>query len=71
MNGESALPAHVVHILSVGPVVKLELVQEGNQNKNLIQVEISKERFRDLQLVKGDQVFIKPRRLDLFLHQLH
>jgi sulfate transport system ATP-binding protein len=71
MNGESALPAHVVHILSVGPVVKLELVQEGNQNKNLIQVEISKERFRDLQLVKGDQVFIKPRRLDLFPHQLH
>jgi sulfate transport system ATP-binding protein len=71
MNGESALPAHVVHILSVGPVVKLELVQEGNQNKNLIQVEISKEKFRDLQLVKGDQVFIKPRRLDLFPHQLH
>jgi sulfate transport system ATP-binding protein len=70
MNGESALPAQVVHILSVGPVVKLELVQ-GNQNKNLIQVEISKERFRDLQLIKGDQVFIKPRRLDLFPHQLH
>nr|MBA3756472.1 sulfate ABC transporter ATP-binding protein [Nitrosomonas sp.] len=29
-------------------------------------VEISKERFRELQLVKGDEVFIKPRRLDLF-----
>lgn len=71
INGESALPAHVVHILSVGSVVKLELAHEDNQNKNLIQVEISKERFRDLQLVKGDQIFIKPRRLDLFPHQLH
>lgn len=71
INGESALAAHVVHILSVGPVVRLELTHEDNENKNLVQVEISKERFRELQLRRGDQVFIKPRRLDLFPHQLH
>jgi len=33
-----------------------------------IQVEISKERVRELKLVKGDEVFIKPRRLSLFPH---
>jgi sulfate transport system ATP-binding protein len=71
LNGDSALPARVSHILSVGPVVRLELTREDHQDRNLVQAEISKERFRELQLAKGDRVFIKPRRLDLFPHQLH
>ena len=41
----------------------------NDADKTPIQVEISKERFRELQLVKGDEVFIKPRRLDLFPKQ--
>ena len=65
-DGESALSAKVVHILSVGPIVRLELVRENDETRNHIQVEISKERYRALQLAKGDKVFIKPRRLDLF-----
>ena len=65
-NGEAALAARVVHVLSVGPIVRLELVRNNDDDKTPIQVEISKERFRELQLVKGDEVFIKPRRLDLF-----
>ena len=36
-----------------------------------IQAEISKERFRELKLVAGDRVFIRPRRFDLFPSQLH
>lgn len=70
-NGEAALAARVDHILSVGPVVRLELIREDSEDKNPIQVEISKERFRELQLVRGDQVFIKPRRFDLFPSQVH
>jgi sulfate transport system ATP-binding protein len=70
-NGDAALAARVSHVLSVGPVVRLELLREGQHEQDLIQVEISKERFRELQLTKGDQVFIKPRRLDLFPHQMH
>lgn len=65
-NGEAALPAHVIHLLSVGPIVRLELVRDNDETRYPIQVEISKERFRALQLAKGDKVFIKPRRLDLF-----
>jgi sulfate transport system ATP-binding protein len=37
----------------------------------LIEVEISRERFRELQLARGDQVFIKPSRFDLFPMQIH
>lgn len=71
VNGEGAIPARVSHILSVGPVIRLELMRDGSEDKELIQVEISKERFRELQLVRGDQVFIKPARFDLFPAQIH
>lgn len=66
-----ALAAHVFHILSVGPVVRLELTRDDSAEQELIQVEITKERFRELQLVRGDQVFIKPSRFDLFPNQVH
>lgn len=65
-NGEAALAAQIVHVLSVGPIVRLELVRENDQERNPVHAEISKERFRELQLAKGDKVFIKPKRLDLF-----
>ena len=65
-NGEAALAAQIVHVLSIGPIVRLELVRENDQERNPVHAEISKERFRELQLVKGDKVFIKPKRLDLF-----
>jgi sulfate/thiosulfate transport system ATP-binding protein len=66
-----ALPARVFHILSVGPIVRLELIRDDSEDKELIQVELTKERFRELQLVRGDQVFIKPSRFDLFPSQIH
>jgi len=71
INGDGAIAARVSHILSVGPVVRLELTRDDSENKELIQVEISKERFRELQLTRGDQVFIKPSRFDLFPAQIH
>ncbi|SFW10839.1 sulfate/molybdate ABC transporter ATP-binding protein [Nitrosovibrio sp. Nv17] len=61
-----ALAAHVFHILSVGPIVRLELTRDDGDAQDLIEVEITKERFRELQLAQGDQVYIKPFRLDLF-----
>ena len=70
-NGEAALAAQIVHILSVGPIVRMELVRENDKERHLIHAEISKERFRELQLTKGEKVFIKPRRLDLFPNYPH
>ena len=53
------------------PVVRVELVREGGDQTVPIQAEISRERFRELKLVAGDRVFIRPRRFDLFPSQLH
>ena len=70
-NGEAALPVRIVHVLAVGPVVRVELVREGGEQTDPIQAEISRERFRELKLVAGERVFIRPRRYDLFPSQLH
>jgi sulfate transport system ATP-binding protein len=70
-HGEGAIAARVSHILALGPIVRLELMRDGGEDKELIEVEVSKERFRELQLTRGDQVFIKPSRFDLFPAQIH
>ena len=70
-NGETGLPVRIVHVLAVGPVVRVELVREGGERTDPIHAEISRERFRELKLVAGDVVFIRPRRFDLFPSQLH
>jgi sulfate transport system ATP-binding protein len=46
-------------------------MRDDGKDKELIEVEISRERFRELQLTRGDQVFIKPSRFDLFPVQIH
>ena len=70
-TGEAALLVRIVHVLAVGPVVRVELVREGGGQTDPIQAEISRERFRELKLVAGERVFIRPRRYDLFPSQLH
>ncbi|MGZ0020228.1 sulfate/molybdate ABC transporter ATP-binding protein [Nitrosomonas sp. wSCUT-2] len=70
-NGETALAAQIVHILSVGPIVRLEMVRDNDEHRNPVHAEIRKERFRELQLKKGDKVFIKPKRLDVFPNYSH
>ena len=70
-NGEAALPVRIVHVLAVGPVIRVELVREGGEQTDPIKADISRERFRELKLVAGERVFIRPRRYDLFPRQLH
>lgn len=60
-----------MHVLSVGPLVRVKLVRESGEQTDPIQAEISRERFRELKLVAGERVFIRPRRFDLFPSQLH
>jgi sulfate/thiosulfate transport system ATP-binding protein len=70
-QADSTLPARVLHVNPVGPVVRLQLVREGEGPGDTIHAEISRERFRELQLAAGDRVYLRPRRFDLFPRQIH
>ena len=71
LSDDATLAARVTHVNSVGPVVRLELRREGEEQSAPIQAEITRERFRELQLVTGDLVYLRPRRFDLFPRQIH
>jgi sulfate transport system ATP-binding protein len=63
-NGKQSLPARVVRVNPAGSVAKVTLVSsEGNE----MQVDLSLEKFEELRLQGGDDVFVYPRRPRIYL----
>jgi sulfate transport system ATP-binding protein len=65
-NGTPAIEAVVSHIHPIGPLVHLELVR--GDNGDLIEVELTKERYRTVPFHAGERVFVTPRNLRVFVH---
>jgi sulfate/thiosulfate transport system ATP-binding protein len=63
-NG-STFAATVVHIHAIGPIVRLELARADA--KEYVEAELTRERFRELDLHEGEEVYVKPRSLRVFL----
>ena len=65
-DGSPAFKATVNHIHAIGPIIRLELqrIDETEQ----VEVELTRERFRELQLKTGEQVYLRPRSLRVFLN---
>lgn len=57
------ITARITRINSAGPIVRLELVTQQGEP---VHVDISHERFDDLQLHTGEDVFVSPREMKLF-----
>jgi len=64
-NGTPAIEALVSHIQRIGSLVHLELTR--GDTGDLIEVELSKERYWDMQIAQGERVFITPRQLKVFV----
>ena len=65
-NGTTpAFEAKINYIHAIGPLVRLELKQLGQEDS--IEAELTQERFRELGLSAGEQVFIYPRNVRVFL----
>ena len=62
-NGASNFRATIKHINSAGPLVKIEALTEWGAP---VHVELSQEKFRELQLAKDEAVFIIPKELKVF-----
>jgi sulfate/thiosulfate transport system ATP-binding protein len=65
-NGGAHFRATIKHIHSAGPLVKIEAIAEWGSS---VLVEISQEKFRDLQLRKSESVFIIPKEVKVFQSQ--
>jgi sulfate transport system ATP-binding protein len=64
-NGRPTIAAVVRHVNLAGPVVRLELDRADEQGP--IEAILTRERFNDLRLRAGENVFVSPRRVQVFL----
>jgi sulfate transport system ATP-binding protein len=62
-NGGSHFRARVKHINSAGPLVKVEAIAEWGDP---VHIEMSQDRFQNLQLMKDEAVFVIPKDLKVF-----
>jgi len=63
-NGPSSFRAKVMHINPAGSVVRIELLSEW---EDIVHVELTQDRYAALQLTKGQDVFVFPRRKNITL----
>jgi sulfate transport system ATP-binding protein len=63
-HGVTGIPVRVARILTIGPVVRLELERAGETVP--IEAQITRERLRELALQEGEEVVVQPRRVRVF-----
>jgi sulfate transport system ATP-binding protein len=63
-TGEGAIPAKVQHIAPRGAVVRVELSAEATNGT--LEVDLTRERSRELALAPGQDVYVRPRALKAF-----
>jgi sulfate transport system ATP-binding protein len=68
LSSSGAVAASIRYIGSAGPVVRLELTRLDNGS--LLDAEITRERYRELNLKIGDEVDVTPRNLRVFARDL-
>lgn len=63
-NGAPAVEAIVTHVSAVGPTVRIGL--ERSDTGDVLNAELSRERFAELALSAGETVHVKPRRMAVY-----
>jgi sulfate transport system ATP-binding protein len=64
-QGADAIEASVLHIQGAGSVARFEL--ERLDTREIIEAELTRERYRELELRTGEKVFVKPKNLRVFV----
>lgn len=64
-ESNDTVAASIVHIHMIGPIVQIELKRDDVDE--YLEAELTKEKFSDLQIQKGDTVYIRPKQLKLFI----
>jgi len=64
-TGTEAVKAKIIHIHVVGRTVQVELKRQDNDQ--FLEAELTKERYRELNVKAGEDVYIKPNQLRVFI----
>ena len=61
------IEAFISYVHAIGPLVRLEL--QRADHSELIEAELTQERFRELGVAQGDKVFVYPRNVRVFVNE--
>jgi sulfate transport system ATP-binding protein len=61
--------ATLLHASGIGPLMRLEL--RCREDGHLIEVELTRERYRELKLAQGQDLYVRPKNLKVFLDAKH
>jgi sulfate transport system ATP-binding protein len=64
-QGEGFIKASILFIRAVGPVVNIELKRVDTDE--YLEAELSKERFKELKFKSGEEVYVRPKELKVFI----
>ena len=64
-SSEPSFEAVVSYVHAIGPLVRLEL--ERADHTELVEAELTRERFKELNIAEGARVFVQPRNVRVFL----
>jgi len=64
-ESNDTVAASIVHIHIIGPIVQIELKRDDIDE--YLEAELTKEKFNELNIQKGDTVYIRPKQLKLFI----
>jgi sulfate transport system ATP-binding protein len=67
LNGAPAIAAVVSYVHPIGPLVHLELTR--GDTGDVIEVDLTKDRYQELRFQEGEKVFVTPRNLRVFVHE--
>ncbi len=67
-NTEDAIQAQVRNIITIGPIVRIEL--ERYDTGERLEVELNKNKYREMKLSKGDSIYVRPRNLKVFVSDI-
>jgi sulfate transport system ATP-binding protein len=62
---DTSIKAEITHILKLGPSVRISLAIAGNSE--VIEAELTRDKFQYLELQKGEQVYVRPRQVRVFV----
>jgi sulfate/thiosulfate transport system ATP-binding protein len=68
LNGTAAIEAVVTQVHPIGPLVQVELARKDTGD--VIAVDLTKERHQELQLQEGERVYVTPRNVKVFVHEI-
>jgi sulfate transport system ATP-binding protein len=62
---KDSIASIIDHIHTIGPIVRIEVIRQDTNEP--LEIELTKEQYLNLEISKGERVFVRPKELKVFV----